>query len=77
MMKALTWNWRGLGHPSKNLDLKYLLIQEKLDIILLEETKQGERDMETVINKMKNHMGTMVKSRGASGGIATIWNHNA
>ena len=51
--------------------------QEKLDIILLQETKQGERDMGNIINKMNNYMGTVVESRGASGGIATIWNQNA
>ena len=77
MMKALSWNCRGLGHPSKNSALRDLLNQEKPDIILLQETKQGDQDMENIINKMKNYTGTIMESRGASGGISTIWNQNA
>ena len=45
-MKALTWNCRGLGHPSKTNALKYLINQEQPDIILIQETKQEENDME-------------------------------
>ena len=33
--------------------------------------------MGNIINKIRNYMGTMVESRGALGGITTIWNQNS
>lgn len=76
-MKAFTWNYRGLGHPSNNNALRDFFKQEEPDIVLLQETKQGEKYMGNIINKIKNYTGTMVELRGASGGIATIWNQNS
>lgn len=74
ILKSSTWNYRGLGHPSKNNALRDIFRQEKPNIVLLQETKQGEKYMGNIINKIRNYTGTMVESRGALGGIATIWN---
>lgn len=41
MMKVLSWNNRGLGHPSKANALKDLRNQEKPEIVLVQEIKQG------------------------------------
>jgi len=39
MTKILSWNNRGLGHPSKFLALGDLIYNEKQEIILIQETK--------------------------------------
>lgn len=76
MMKVLSWNWRGLGHPSKIAALRDLTIQEKPKIILLQETKKGDLEMKTIMEKMKHYGGTLSESRGASNVLDTLWNHN-
>eukprot|EP00253_Pinus_taeda_P017097 PITA_17097 len=76
MIKILSWNSRGLGHPSKINALKDLIAQEKPSIILLQETKQRESEINKIIGKYKDYKGSICKARGASGGITTIWNQN-
>ena len=76
MMKVLSWNSRGLVNPSKTTALRELLNQEKPEIILLKQTKQGDLEMKAIMDKMKQYGGTLSKSRGASSGLATLWNHN-
>jgi len=49
MMKILSWNIRGLGHPSKVAALRDLIISEKPGIIMLQETKQNHKGMNKVI----------------------------
>jgi exonuclease III len=39
MMKVLSWNCGGLGSPSKSDLVKSLVKQEKLKVLLLQETK--------------------------------------
>ena len=76
MMKVVSLNSRGLGHPSKTKALRDLINQEKPEIILLQETKQGETNTRKIISKEKQYDGTLSKSRGASGGLATLWSTN-
>ena len=76
MMKALSWNSRELGHLSKIAALKDLIAHEKLGIIMLQETKQGHQEMKGIIDQLKQYEGKICESRGASGGIATIWNQS-
>ena len=76
MMKVLSWNSTGVGKPSKLAALRDLINQEKPEIILLQETKQGDLEMKTIMEKMKHYGGTLSESRGASGGLATLWNHS-
>ena len=75
MMKVLSWNSRGLGHPSKTIALRDSINQETPEIILLQETKQGDMEMKAIMDKMKHYGGTLSESRGASGGLAILWNH--
>jgi len=73
MMKVLSWNSRGLGHPSKIAALRDLLHNEKPEIMLIQETKQDQQEMKKIIDHQKQYLGTISSSRGASGGIVTIW----
>ena len=75
-MKILSWNSRGLGHPSKAKALKDLINQEQPKFILLQETKQGESDMRKIIDREKQYKGTLSESRGAFTGLATLWSNN-
>ena len=76
MIKILSWNNRGLGHPTKINSLTDLIVQEKPSIILLQETMQRESEISKIIGKYKNYRGSICEARGASGGITTIWNQN-
>ena len=44
---------------------------------MLQETKQGYQEMRGIIDRLKQYDGSIYESRGASGGIATLWNHTA
>lgn len=76
MIKILSWNSRGLGHPSKTNSLKDLIAQEKPSIILSHETKQREPEINKIIESYKCYKGSICEARGASCGITTIWNQN-
>ena len=76
MMKVISWNCRGLGHPSKIVFLKDLIDHEKPGILILQETKQGHQEMKGIIDQLKQYEGYICESRGASGKIVTIWNQS-
>ena len=76
MIKVLSWNCRGLGHPSKTAALKDLIDQEKPGIIMIQETKQRQQEMQRTIGQLKQYDGSICEARGASGGITTMWNKN-
>ena len=42
MLKALSWNYRGLGGLSKVEAIKEIINFERLDILLLQETKMPD-----------------------------------
>jgi len=74
-MKFVSWNYRGLGIKDKKEEFWKLIKTENPSIILIEETKM--RDQETLQEMKKNwkkEEGKAINSRGASGGIDTIWN---
>ena len=50
MMKVISWNSRGLGHPSKFVALKDLTEHEKPGILMIQETKQGFQEMKGIID---------------------------
>eukprot|EP00253_Pinus_taeda_P032306 PITA_32306 len=54
-MKILSWNSRGLGHPSKIVALKDRIIHEKPKILLLQETKQGHQEMKGIIDTISQY----------------------
>ena len=72
-MKILSWNSRGLGHPSKLVALKDLIHSEKPEIMLIQETKQNQCEMNRIISQQKHFLGSTSEARGASGGIVTLW----
>ena len=76
MMKILSWNNRGLGHPSKIVALKDLIQSESPEIVLIQETKQDQSEINRVISQQKRYSGCASKARGASGGILTMWDNN-
>ena len=73
MMKVLSWNSGGLGHPSKSTALRDLISSKNPKILLLQETKQSEVDMQKITSKETLYEGTLLESRGASGGLASLW----
>lgn len=75
MMKVLSWNSRGLGHPSKTIALRDLLYNERPEILLIKETKQNQYEMQKIIDTQRQYSGAISSSRGASGGIVTMWNN--
>eukprot|EP00253_Pinus_taeda_P003328 PITA_03328 len=62
-----------MGHPSKSAALRDLIQSERPDIILLQETKQSQSDMQKIVDAQKNFLGISNDSRGASGGVAVMW----
>lgn len=72
----LSWNSRGLGHPSKIATLKELIQSEKPEIILIQETKQDQSEINSIIKQQKHYNGCASEARGASGGILTMWDNS-
>eukprot|EP00253_Pinus_taeda_P024410 PITA_24410 len=65
-----------MGHPSKSAALRDVHQTENPEIILIQETKQSQSEMQKIIDAQKNFSGTSSNSRGASGGITIMWNHH-
>ena len=72
-MIVLSWNCRGLRHPSKINFLKDLIKIEKPDILLIQETKLSSQEIDAIIEKSRIYEGQAISTTGASGGISTIW----
>ena len=77
-MKLLSWNIRGLNNPQKQYAIKLLIVQEKLDCVLIQETKMSSSSFDKIANYIWPGAGYIHRSLdGASGGIATMWNLNS
>lgn len=63
-----------MGHPSKSAALRDLLQSERPEIVLIQETKQNQSEMQLIIEAQKFFTRVSSNSRGASGGITTMWN---
>jgi exonuclease III len=73
-MQVVSWNWRGLGNPSKAEEVEEILKIEFLEILRLQETKiEGETLQEINNQKWKKNIGKSINSRGSLGGLATVW----
>lgn len=75
-MKMLPWNSRGLGHPSKIAALKDLIQIEKPEIVLIQETKQDQSEVNRVLSQQKQYSGCASEAREASGSILTMWDNS-
>eukprot|EP00253_Pinus_taeda_P028676 PITA_28676 len=77
-MQLTSWNYRGLGNPTKAEAIKDLLKMEPTDILMLQETKvEGEILLSTSNTKWKFDSGKVVSARGTAGGIGTFWAKNS
>jgi exonuclease III len=75
MMKLISWNCRGLGSNHKKSLLRSLIRSESPLVLLLQETKlQDSVALQDAQFFWRTGTGVAVSSRGASGGICTLWN---
>lgn len=73
-MKLISWNIRGLNSPGKGRLLKKLIMQEKPQIIFIQETKCNSNAIERIATKAwPRGMNVVVDADGASGGLAILW----
>ena len=74
MLKTVSWNYRGLGGLNKEEAIKDIIKSKKPDILLLQEMKMSDVEaMALSCRFWKNNKGKAISSKGASGGIATIF----
>ena len=73
-MNLISWNYRGLRHPLKVNATIDLVRTEYPNILLIQETKSSEQEMNQIIQKIKHYEGTTINAIGASGGICIMWN---
>ncbi|CAL5344867.1 unnamed protein product [Camellia sinensis] len=74
-MKILSWNCRGLGRREKKGKIRSMIIDRKIDIVLLQETKLSsctELDVKALWPKARMDY-SYVDSDGNSGGLLCIW----
>ena len=73
--KVLVWNVRGLNSPARRSALYQVVDMVKLAIVCLQETKLSEcpRNLIKSICPMGFDQFIESPSRGASGGILTVW----
>lgn len=77
-MIIISWNVRGLGRPANKSTVRRLIKANKVDLLLLQETKIHS-DIESVIFSVwgsRRCVWEWVPSDGASGGLIAIWNEN-
>eukprot|EP00253_Pinus_taeda_P008572 PITA_08572 len=73
-MKLISWNIRGLNSPRKVRLLKNMLMQEKPNILFVQETKCSMQALEKIAIKVwPRGQVTAVDAQGASGGLAILW----
>ena len=73
-MKTISWNCRGLGSKGKEEAMLDLISLHHPDILLIQETKLEETAfLQTSKKFWKKKGAAALSSRGASGGIGTLW----
>jgi exonuclease III len=77
-MKIITWNIRGLNGRSKQKLLRDLILAEKPEILLLQETKCTSEDIDKLLPYCwKQGAAVSIDATGTAGGLAILWNTNA
>ena len=67
-----------MNNPQKQYAIKLLIAQEKIDYVLIQETKMSSSSFDKIANYIWPGAGYIHRgSDGASGGIATMWNLNS
>ena len=74
-MKFLSWNLRGLNNPQKQYALKKCIFQEKVDCVLIQETKMSSANFDKIVSHVWQSDAYMhMDAKGALRGIATLSN---
>jgi exonuclease III len=73
-MKITSWNIREMNSSSKQRMLKSKISRMKMDIILHQETKCDNDNMERITRKIwPGSEARWMEVEGTSGGITTLW----
>lgn len=74
-MKALSWNIRGMGRPEKRRKIRKLLLDKKIDVALLQETKRSNMTAEMVksVWPRDNLEFITVDAEGLAGELLCLW----
>ena len=73
-MKIISWNIRGLNKPHKQDILKNMIRDNRLDILVIQETKMLKDKVESLpMFKSGKIIGS--DSIGASGGLVVFWSN--
>ena len=73
-MKAVSWNYRGLGGENKVEAIRNIIKSERPNILLLQETKMSDVEVLALSHHFwTTNQGNAISSSGASGGIATFF----
>ena len=73
-MKVAVWNCRGAGGPLTIPQLKEVIHLHSPSVVFLCETKNKERYMKQVQNRIKFEHSFVVNPKGRAGGLALFWN---
>lgn len=74
-MKVMSWNVRGLNKSHKQLALKNYVLEHKIDVLLLQETKMKKANFDNIAKYL--WLGATYSysdADGASGGLVVLWN---
>ena len=73
-MKIVSWNCRGLGETNKVEAIKDIIKYERPNILLIQETKMSDVEVLALSHLFwTNSQGNAISSRGALGGIETLF----
>ncbi|KAK2654984.1 hypothetical protein Ddye_008036 [Dipteronia dyeriana] len=79
LMLAMMWNIRGLGKVEKRRKVKSVILNHKLAIVFLQETKLAMFDSGIIrsLDGFALTRGVAVDAEGSTGGLITLWNEEA
>ena len=76
-MKIVSWNCRGLGGTNKVEEMKDIIKSKRPDILPIQETIMSDVEVLVLSHLFwTNNQGNIISSRGASGGIMTLFSSN-
>ena len=72
-MKILSWNCRGISHPTAVCGLRALIRANSSDILFLSETKISSSLVSPILNHLGFYLMTHVAPSGTCGGLVLAW----
>lgn len=74
-MKVMSWNMRGMNSSHKQLALKNYILEHKIDVLLLQETKMKKAIFDNIAKYLWLGASYLYgDAKGASRGLAVLWN---